>query len=159
MKTKVELLKSSIAAIFRRKGKKYITDEEFIFAASMELRWFPPAKAAAFLKNAKRYGLVVASKEGLMPSFDPDGSDIVQIIEAPLEVAEEAQNPVAEIVDIIGSKTREPKSEIMARINKLKRELNIETQAASILVAAQNGIDVSGLAAAALEELMGSYNG
>ena len=47
----------------------------------------------------------------------------------------------------------------MARINRLKRELNIETQAASILVAAQQGIDVSGLAAAALEELMGSYNG
>ncbi len=153
----IDILKSSVAAIFRRKGKKYVTEEEFIFTASMELRWFPPAKAALFLKNAKRYGLLVSTREGLKPSFELDEGDISQVISPPVEAAEEGQNPVAAIVEIISSRSKQPKSEIMSRINRLKRELNLETQAAAVLIAAQSGIDVSALARSALDELLGSF--
>lgn len=153
-----ELLKSAVAAIFRRKGKRFISDEEFIFAASMELRWFPPAKAAAFLKSAKGYGMVVSSRDGLAPAFNLDDPAIGHIISAPASLLEEPKNPVAAIVDIICSRSGQTKSEVMGRINRLKRELNLETQAAAVLAASQSGIDVTALAQNALDELMESYD-
>lgn len=152
-----DLLKSAVAAIFRRKGKKFVTEEEFIFAASMELRWFPPAKAALFLKNAKSYGMVASTRDGLTPTFPLDDQGIEQVISPPASVVEETQNPVATIVDIICSKTKQTKSEVMARINKLRRELNLETQASAVLVAAEAGIEVAALAQSALDELIESY--
>lgn len=155
----VELLKSAVAAIFKRKGKKYVTEEEFIFAASMELRWFPPVKASIFMKNAKKYGLLAATKEGLTPTFRLEDADLSQVISSPQEVADETEspNPVATIVELVSQRTGQPKSEVLSRINRLKRELNLETQASAVLVASQSGLDVTQLAKNALDELIANY--
>lgn len=150
-------LKSSVAAIFRRKGKRHLTDEEFIYTASMELRWFPPAKAASFLRNAKIFGLVTSTTEGLTPTFSIEDSSLSQIISSPEEVAEETVDLVAAVVDMVSTSAKLPKSEILARINRLKKELNLETQASAILVAAQSGLDVETLAQGGLDELIRSY--
>lgn len=151
-------LKSSVAAIYRRKGKRYLTEEEFIYAASMELRWFTPAKAALFLRNAKIYGLLSSTTEGLTPTFSVDDSTLSQVITSPAEVAEETVDVVAAVVDLVSTSAKLSKSEVMARINRLKKELNLETQASAILVAAQAGQEVETLAQGGLDELLKSYN-
>lgn len=153
---KVEQLRAAVATIFRRKGKHIMNEEEFLYEASIGLRWYTPSKAAIFLSNAKKFGLITANRDELRPSFDLDG-DIEHIIKAPEELAEENQNPVVSIVDMICDRTGQPKSEVMSRVNRLKRELNLETQAAAVLIAAQHGIDVSPLAQAAADELLRSY--
>lgn len=158
MKMNTDLLRSAVAAIFRRKGKKYLTEEEFIFAASMELRWFPPARAASLLKNAKIYGMVSSTLEGLTPTFSIEDKNLSQVISPPADAAEEVVDLVATVLDLVSAVAKQPKSEVMARINRLKKELNIETQTSAILVAAQSGLDVEALAQGGLDELIRNYS-
>ncbi|MDH2905451.1 MAG: DUF2240 family protein [Methanomassiliicoccales archaeon] len=153
----IQALKTAVSAIFRRKGKKTITEEEFVFAASMELRWFPPDRAALFLRNAKRAGLILQKEGGICPSFDINSKDIKQVITPPLTIAEEPGDAAAEIVEAIASSLRLSKSEAMARVNRVRKELNLETAAAAVLVGLKEHLDMSEYAELALDEMRRNY--
>jgi hypothetical protein len=153
----MEALKSAVSAIFRRKGKKTITEEEFRFAASMELRWFPPDRAVAFLKNAKRAGLIMQKDGGISPSFDINSHDIKQVITPPASIADEPADAVGEIVEAIATRLKLSKSEVMAKVNRVRRDLNLETAAAAVLVGMKKKLNMAEYAGLALEEMRRNY--
>lgn len=153
----MEALKSAVSAIFRRKGKKTITEDEFRFAASMELRWFPPDRAATFLENAKRAGLILQKDGGISPSFDINSHDIKQVITPPASIADEPADAVGEIVEAIAFRLKLSKSEVMARVNRVRRDLNLETAAAAVLVGMAERLNMIEYAGLALEEMRRNY--
>ncbi len=155
--TDVPSLKAAVSAIFRRKGKKTITEDEFMFAASMELRWFPPDKAAIFLQNAKRAALITKKEGGICPSFDVNSPDIRQVITPPASIAEESADVAVEIVGALASGLKLSRSEAMSRVNRMRRDLNLETAAAAVLVGLKENLDMTEFARLALEEQRLNY--
>jgi hypothetical protein len=152
-----ELFKSAIATVFRRKGKTLLSEDEFVYAVSMELRWFNPSAARRLLENAKRYGLVTIRQGGITPSFSLEDRDLKPVVSPPSELAEEETDIVSTVVSELSSKLNVPRNELLAQINRLKREKNIETLAAAVEIALKNGMEVSHLAGLALQELARQY--
>ncbi len=156
--TDVKSLRAAVSAIFRRKGKKTITEEEFRFAASMELRWFPPDKAGMFLSNAKRAGLIEHKEGGICPTFDINSPDIKQVITPPPGIADEPGDVAAAVVDVVATSLKLSRSEVMARVNRVRKGMNLETAAAAVLVGLKENIDMTEFASLALDELRRNYH-
>jgi hypothetical protein len=63
-------LETSIAMLFRRKGKESLTEREFVFSASMETRWFSPKEAQKLLDAAITGGYLQKKNGSVFPTFD-----------------------------------------------------------------------------------------
>ena len=69
-------LETCVAAVFKRKGKNVVTETEFVFAVSLDYRWFTPKEAQELLDLAIKKGLIIRSEDFLKPAFDPKDQDI-----------------------------------------------------------------------------------
>jgi hypothetical protein len=65
-----EELKSGVALIFRRKAKDLLTEKEFVFSASMDLRWFNYTDAMKFLEMAVAHHMLKREGKAVTPTFD-----------------------------------------------------------------------------------------
>lgn len=141
----MEDLKRAIALLFRRSGGGPMTERDFVLAASMDLRWFPPKDAQRMLDAALRTGLLSSEAGRLNPSFDPNDLDI------PLDFAPTTQSfamPVApkdlfaavlaRIVDATGLETRA----IVAEVNRVQARMGIDLEAAALLVGRAHGVAI-----------------
>ena len=63
-------LRNGVALIFRRKAKDLLTEREFVFSASMDLRWFSYTDAMKFLELAISSGLIRREGKAITPTFD-----------------------------------------------------------------------------------------
>jgi hypothetical protein len=160
-------LEQVVAHVFRKKGK-VTSISEFVFALSLDLKWFSPDQAESVLTNAERRGLVRITDEVVEPLFDihsveipidfrPDQSIMdreERSIDATagkggalLEETEEASEERTVIDQVVeqlsGAKS---KQEVIRLINDAQERLGIvETDAVALLVARTCGIDVSGM--------------
>ncbi|MBX8632267.1 MAG: DUF2240 family protein [Thermoplasmata archaeon] len=147
----------AVAAIYRRKGKKTLTEEEIKFTASMELRWFSPDRANTFFRNAMRKGLLVAKDGRYAPSFDVNSRAIRQTIRPDESVADEPEDVVSEIADLISLKLGLGRTEAMSRINRIRKEMDVETPAAAVMAGLREGIDMTEYAKIALDDMVKTY--
>jgi hypothetical protein len=137
-------LQRSIVLLFRRKGKEFLTEREFVFSASMDLRWFSP-KDAQKLLDAGLTGGYLRKKEGnVFPTFDMNGVDVpldYKPTKEMLELAPKAQVDLfSEIVDKIVKTKAVPKREVVSRVNKKQELLGIDVEPAVLLVASDYGL-------------------
>ena len=56
--------------LYRRKGKEVLTEKEFVFSASMDLRWFSPKDAQKLLDAGLAGGVLKRVDGNLLPTFD-----------------------------------------------------------------------------------------
>ena len=160
-------LEQVVAHVFRKKGK-VTSISEFVFALSLDLKWFSPDQAESVLANAEQRELVRITGEVVEPLFDihsveipidfrPDQSIMDREErsidatagkgEALLEETEEASDEGTVIDQVVeqlyGVKS---KQEVIRLINDAQERLGIvETDAVALLVARTCGIDVSGM--------------
>ena len=160
-------LERVVAHVFRKKGK-VTSISEFVFALSLDLKWFSPDQAELVLTNAERRGLVRITDEVVEPLFDihsveipidfrPDQSIIdrqEQSVDATagkggalLEETEEASEERTVIDRVVEQLSGvKSKQEVIRLINDAQERLGIvETDAVALLVARTCGIDVSGM--------------
>ena len=160
-------LEQVVAHVFRKKGK-VTSISEFVFALSLDLKWFSPDQAELVLTNAERRGLVRITDEVVEPLFDihsveipidfrPDQSIIdrqEQSVDATagkggalLEETEEASGERTVIDQVVEQLSGvKSKQEVIRLINDAQERLGIvETDAVALLVARTCGIDVSGM--------------
>jgi len=141
----VEDLKRTIAVLFRRKGKGSITEKEFVFSASIDLRWFSPKAAQRLLDIALQLNLISRRNGELIPNFN------IEDIHVPLEF-----KPTEDILDTqeedtlsrIISKLSESKLErrdLVARINALQKRFGIDIEIAALMLGNDLGIDMKEL--------------
>jgi len=137
-------LQRSIVLLFRRKGKEFLTEKEFVFSASMDLRWFSPKDAQKLLDLGITGGYLQKKNGNIVPTFD------TTLIEVPLDykpgkdifenVARKPQDFFSEIVDRIVKTKSVPKREVVSRVNKKQELLGIDVEPAALLVAYDYGM-------------------
>ncbi len=160
-------LEQVVAHVFRKKGK-VTSISEFVFALSLDLKWFSPDQAESVLANAEQRELVRITGEVVEPLFDihsveipidfrPDQSIMDREErsidatagkgEALLEETEEASEERTVIDQVVEQLSGvKSKQEVIRLINDAQERLGIvETDAVALLVARTCGIDVSGM--------------
>lgn len=139
-------LEKSIALLFRRKGKNFLTEKEFVFSASMDLRWFSPKDAQRLLDIGISGGFLQKKNGNIVPTFD------TTVIEVPLDykpgreifeqLPKKNQDFFSEIVEKIVKTKSVPKREVVSKVNRKQELLGIDVEPAALLVASDYGLCV-----------------
>ena len=139
-------LERVVAHVFRKKGK-VTSISEFVFALSLDLKWFSPDQAELVLTNAEKNGLVRIVGDMVEPLFDINSVEIpidFRPDQSILEETLEERTVIDRVIEqLSGVKS---KKEVIRMINEEQERLGIvETDAVALLVARMCGIDVSGM--------------
>ena len=65
-----------MATPFKKRGKKRLKISDFIFALSLDLKWGPPEKVRALLREAEAEGMVKMDGEMVNATFDAATVDV-----------------------------------------------------------------------------------
>jgi len=145
-------LKKGIALIFRRKAKDFLTEREFVFSASMDLRWFSYSDAMRFLELAVQSGLIRREGKAITPTFDHRKMELPAAFKPSPGLLGERAGPQTSagketvflrLVDAVGSKTGEDRPTVISRINRRREQLDVDAEVLALLAAKEAGIDVA----------------
>lgn len=140
-----------IAAPFKKRGKNTLKIGDFIFALSLDLKWGPPEKVRALLREAEAEGMVRIEGEMVHACFEADE------VEIPVGFKPSADEGILDKgIRQIVSKTGMTRKEAMALANEKQDSLKglVDLEAVVLLVAREQGIDVSALAEEAYRSLV-----
>ncbi len=137
-----------IAFLFKRSGKKELTESEIYLPLSIDLGWFTTIESHEFIDYALKQKLLIKKGNFLNPNFD------VEQIHIPLGFSpskktflkKEKSEKDNDIIDTIAKKIVENKNQdynmIIEKIKKIAKEKKIIQEVAVLLVAKQNNIDI-----------------
>jgi hypothetical protein len=157
-------LQKAVAVVFKRKGKKLLSEIEFVQVLAFEMRFsgpstgkLTPKDAQYILDQAKRAGLVAVSNDMLKMTFDYAEADIsynfypdkAAIMSRPVEPAkldvgakEQKQVPLySRLIGVI-SQGGGQKRDAVARVNKVQDRLSVDAEVAALIVARETGADI-----------------
>lgn len=142
-------IERSIAVLYRRKGKEVLTEKEFVFSASMDLRWFSPKDAQKLLDAGLAGGFLKRVDGNLLPTFDFGRIDVPIDYRPDTKLLKDAavkrnRDLFSEMVETISRSRSVPKREIVSRVNKKQEKMGIDIEPAVLLVAFDYGLDVGG---------------
>ncbi|MGB3920399.1 DUF2240 family protein [Methanothrix sp.] len=140
-----------VATPFKKRGKKSLKVSDFIFALSLDLKWGPPEKVRALLREAEAEGLVTMDGEMVSAAFD------LEAVEVPLGFKPSTEEGILDQgIRLIISQTGMSRREVIALANEKQDMLEklVELDAVVLLLAREMGIDVHDLAAKAYENLL-----
>lgn len=140
-----------VAAPFKKRGKDSLKISDFIFSLSLDLKWGPPDKVRALLREAEAEGLVSMEGEIVHASHDTFA------VEIPLGFKPSADDGILEKgIRLIIAKTGMSKKEVIALANDRQDSLKglVDLEAVVLLVAREQGIDVSTLASESYQNLL-----
>ena len=135
-----------LAQIFRKKGKASLTEKEFVFAASLDLRWFTPKEAQKLLDIALEGQLLIIDGGKLSPNFDHLATVTPQGFSPSSEVLRTAVQPKGvflKLVDEITSKEGMPRKEAISLINNTQDRMDVDIEVAALVVAHSLNIDIT----------------
>ncbi len=139
-----------VATPFKKRGKRSLKISDFIFALSLDLKWGPPEKVRALLREAEAEGMVRMEGEMVHATFDAGAVDV------PLGFKPSTEEGILDRgIRLITSQTGMSRKEVIALANEKQDSMKklVELDAVVLLIAREMGIDVSGLAAEAYENL------
>lgn len=138
-------LETCVAAVFKRKGKNVVTETEFVFAVSLDYRWFTPKEAQELLDLAIKKGLITRSEDFLKPAFDPKDQDIPMSFRPSKDLlsaaADEEISLFSKLLRDISNSSGMKKRDVVAKINKIQEKVGVDVEVAALLVARDVGLD------------------
>lgn len=140
-----------VATPFKKRGKTSLKISDFIFALSLDLKWGPPEKVRALLREAEAEGMVKMEGEMVNAIFDAAAVDV------PLGFKPSTEEGILDQgIRLITSHTGHSRKEVIALANEKQDSLKklVELDAVVLLIAKEMGIDVSELACKAYENLL-----
>ncbi len=131
------MLRETIAAAFKSKGRYEMSKKELVMTLSMDLRWFSHEKAKRVVEMAIKRGLLEGD-DTLRPTFDIDEVEIPVNFKPSPDVFDE-------IVKEIAVRLGKSLNEVISMINKKQEELGnmLSVEVVALLIAKSVGIDVS----------------
>ncbi len=139
-------LQKSIAVLYKSKGRGELTEKEFVFSASMDLRWFSPKEAQKLMEAGLSGGFLERREGSLVPTFDCSTVSVPVDYRPPKAALEEGAKRntdlFTEIVEAIVRAKSVPKREVVSRVNKEQEMLGIDIEPAALLVASSYGIRI-----------------
>ncbi|MDI6708636.1 MAG: DUF2240 family protein [Candidatus Thermoplasmatota archaeon] len=136
-------LEQTIAYIFKRKGKQEMSVKDFIYSLSIDLHWFSPDECKKLLNICIKSNLIIEENDTIKPNFAIENISIPLEFKPTKEILEYKKDLFIELVRELESVTKLDKKAIVAEINKLQSELNIEIDVAALLLAKKHNIDIS----------------
>jgi hypothetical protein len=144
-------LEATVAAPFRERGRDQLSESEFVVALSLDRGWFSPNQAKRLVDIAASEGLLAREPDGLTPAFDVSAVSIPEEF-TPEEGLLQGRSVFERILDGLVEAGQE-KREAVAAINGLQRSLGVTIEAAAVLYARRQGLDVRAEATQAREAL------
>lgn len=140
-----------VATPFKKRGKKSLKVSDFVFALSLDLKWGPPEKARALLREAEAEGMVRLEGDMVHASFE------VGDLEIPVGFKPTTEEGILDRgLRLVTSQTGMSRKEAIALANERQESLRrlVDLDAVVLLVARELGIDVSDLAREAYQNLL-----
>lgn len=144
-------LRTAVAAPFRQQGRERMGESEFVVALSLDRDWFSPDQAKRLLDVATSEGLIERADNEVVVGFDPNEVAVPEGF-VPDESILQKRSTFERVLDRIVDSGVE-KQEAVARINALQSELGVTLEAAAVVYARRQGIDVTELGDRVLGEL------
>ena len=144
-------LRTAVAAPFKQEGTDEMGESAFVVALSLDRDWFSPDQAKRLVDVAAGEGLLERADGTLQVTFDPSTVDVP-----------DGFNPAESILQgrstferVLGSLVDEGhrKQDAVAEINRLQSDLGVSIEAAAVLYAHRQGVDVQRAAQTTLEDL------
>jgi hypothetical protein len=140
-----------VATPFKKRGKTSLKISDFIFALSLDLKWGPPEKVRALLREAEAEGMVKMEGDMVNAIFD------AAAVEVPLGFKPSTEEGILDQgIRLITSHTGMSRKEVIALANEKQDSLKklVELDGVVLLIAREMGIDVSELACIAYDNLL-----
>lgn len=133
-------LRRAVAAPFARDGSDRLGESEFVVALSLDRDWFSPDQAKRLVDVAASEGLLERDGDDLVVTFDPGETTIPDDF-VPDESILRERSTFERVLDALTEAGQEKQSAVAA-INGLQSELGVTIEAAAVLYAHRQGIDV-----------------
>jgi hypothetical protein len=140
-----------VATPFKKRGKRSLKISDFIFALSLDLKWGPPEKVRALLREAEAEGMIRMDGDMVHADFETEK------VEIPVGFKPSTEEGILDRgIRLIISKTGMSRKEVIALANEKQDSLQrlVDLDAVMLLVARELGMDVSALAAEANDNLL-----
>ncbi|WP_435197021.1 DUF2240 family protein [Natronomonas sp. EA1] len=144
-------LRLAVAAPFQRAGTDTMAESEFVVALSLDRDWFSPDQAKRLVDVAASEGLLTRTDDGLRVAFDAASTDVPEDFRPGEDVLRQ-RSVFEKVLDALVD-AGVAKQEAVANVNSLQSELGVTVEAAAVLYAHRQGIDVQDHASTALGEL------
>ncbi|WP_136716133.1 DUF2240 family protein [Halorientalis salina] len=144
-------LRTAVAAPFRQQGKERMGTSEFVVALSLDRDWFSPDQAKRLLDVAASEGFVERADGDVTVTFDPDEVAVPDGFVPDESILQERSTFERALDAIVDAGVQ--KQEAVAAINSLQADLGVTVEAAAVVYARRQGIDVGEVAERALGEL------
>ncbi|MEY7849488.1 DUF2240 family protein [Natrarchaeobius sp. A-rgal3] len=136
-------LRVAVAAPFRQNGTSRLEESEFVVSLSLERGWFSPDQAKRLIDVATREGLIEHADDELVAAFDPTDVTVPEEF-VPDEDLLRERSAFERVLDALVAEGME-KHEAVGAINALQGELGVTIEAAAVIYARREGIDVTEL--------------
>jgi len=139
-------METCLGLLFKRKGKNILSEKEFVFAASMDFRWFSPREAQVLLELGIRRGLLERTDGFVKPTFDYRQMDVPVNFKPCKDILRDIEPDVStfsQILDAIAKATGQKKRDIVARVNKMQDRMAVDIEVAALAVAKEEGMDIA----------------
>ena len=146
-------LEVAVAVPFRQQGTDRLGEGAFVVALSLDREWFSPDQAKRLVDVAIGRGLLKKVDSDLVATFDLDAVDVPSNYTPDTSILRE-QSTFEQLLDRM-TDAGMAKQEAVAAANETQRRLGITLEAAAVLVATREGIDVDAAARAVRAELAG----
>ena len=144
-------LKTAVAAPFRQRGTDRMAESEFVVALSLDRNWFSPDQAKTLVDVATSEGLLERDEDALVVGFDAASTTIPDGFRPGEEILQ-SRSTFEQVLDSVVEAGIE-KQTAVAGVNTLQSELGVTLEAAAVVYARSEGVDVDGIAAGVREEL------
>ena len=145
-------LRVAVAAPFKDRGTDRLRENEFVVALSLDRRWFSPDQSKRLVDVATREG--VLERDGPRLRLAVDASEVtVPDGFVPDDDVLAERSAFERVLDALVAAGLE-KHEAVGGINALQRDLELTIEAAAIVYARRQGVDVADVAPAAREALL-----
>ncbi len=139
-------LEIAISQLFLKKGKSSLTEKEFVFAASLDLRWYTPKEAQAFLDIGVESELLALDGNKVKPTFDYKSVNVPRGYAPTTELLQASVKPKGiflKIVDQISTSKDIPSKDVISLVNQAQDRMGVDVEVAALIVARKYGLDIS----------------
>ena len=139
-------LEIALTQLFKKKGKASLTEKEFVFAASLDFRWFSPKDAQKFMELGIESELLKRDGDKVLPEFDFQSIEVIPGYKPKAEILRTAAQPKGifmKIVDDISGVRGMPRKDVISLVNATQDAMGVEPEVASLIVGQDMGVDIS----------------
>ncbi len=139
-------LEVALAQIFRKKAKSSMSEKDFVFAASLDFRWFSPKEAQRLLEVAVAGDLLALDGGMVRPTFDYKGTEVPKGYAPGPDILEKAPQPkvmLMKIMDAVSAKSSLPVQDVVSRVNRIQDSMGLDSEVAALIAARELDVDVS----------------